>query len=227
MRIRLTFAKTEAMRFTGHLDLHRSLERVLRRAGLPIAYSEGFNPRPRLNLASALPLGFTSAGELADFLMTEEQPLPDIEAALREALPPGIEILNLESVPPRLPKLQTQMQSAEFHAALLLPQTGLDERIANLLAADTLPRERRRKRKVKVYDLRPLILDVQRREDDELGRPRLYMHLRAQEGATGRPDEVLDALEISAHDARITRTRLILAPQEPTLPETAEPVSPK
>jgi radical SAM-linked protein len=66
MRLRITFAKTEAMRFTGHLDLHRTWERCFRRARLPLAYTQGFNPHPRLNLAAALPLGFTSQGEMID-----------------------------------------------------------------------------------------------------------------------------------------------------------------
>ena len=64
------------MRFTGHLDLHRAWERTFRRAGLPLAYSQGFNPHPRLNLASALPLGFTSEGEVIDVWL--EQDLADL-----------------------------------------------------------------------------------------------------------------------------------------------------
>ncbi len=59
-RLRLTFAKTAAMRYTGHLDLHTTWERTLRRARLPLAYSQGFHPQPKIQLASALPLGFTS-----------------------------------------------------------------------------------------------------------------------------------------------------------------------
>ena len=55
MRARITFAKTEAMRYTGHLDLARALERTLRRAGLPLSYTQGFTPRARLHLACALP----------------------------------------------------------------------------------------------------------------------------------------------------------------------------
>jgi radical SAM-linked protein len=66
MRIQITFSKTGAMRFTGHLDLHRAWERTFRRAALPLAYSQGYNPRPKMNLASALPLGFTSECEVID-----------------------------------------------------------------------------------------------------------------------------------------------------------------
>lgn len=78
MRLRLTFAKTDAMRFTGNLDLHRTWERTIRRAGLPLAYSQGFHPQPRLNLASALPLGFTSQFEMVDVWLENEMPLEQI-----------------------------------------------------------------------------------------------------------------------------------------------------
>ena len=66
MRLRLTFTKTGSLKYTGHLNLHRTLERTFRRAGLPLAYSQGFNPQPRMNLAEALPLGITSECEVMD-----------------------------------------------------------------------------------------------------------------------------------------------------------------
>ncbi len=97
IRLRITFAKTPAMRFTGHLDLHRAWERTFRRAGLPLAYSEGFNPHPRLNLASALPLGFTGQGEVIDAWLEQDLPLPEIQAALQRALPPGFQVAQIET----------------------------------------------------------------------------------------------------------------------------------
>ena len=78
MRLRLTFTKTDSLKYIGHLDLHRTLERTLRRAGLPIAYSQGFNPQPRMNLAEALPLGITSECEVMDVWC--EKPI-DLEQA--------------------------------------------------------------------------------------------------------------------------------------------------
>ena len=70
-RIRISFSKTEAMRFTGHLDLILTWERTFRRADLPLSYSEGFNPRPVINLAAPLPLGFISTAEIGDFWLSE------------------------------------------------------------------------------------------------------------------------------------------------------------
>ena len=89
MRVRITFSKTPAMRYTGHLDLHRAWERAFRRAGLPLAYSQGFHPGPRLNLACALPLGFTSECEIVDAWLDGDLALSEIETALTGALPPA------------------------------------------------------------------------------------------------------------------------------------------
>ena len=64
MRIRITFVKQGALRYTGHLDLHKLWERAARRAELPLAYSQGFHPQPKMNMAAALPLGFSSRCEV-------------------------------------------------------------------------------------------------------------------------------------------------------------------
>ena len=72
IRLRLLFGKTVLMRYTSHLDTQRALERTIRRAQLPLAYSEGFTPHAKIHFASALPLGYISIGELADIWLTEE-----------------------------------------------------------------------------------------------------------------------------------------------------------
>jgi radical SAM-linked protein len=192
------------MRFTGHLDLHRTWERTCRRAGLPLAYSQGFHPQPRINLACALPLGFTSQSEVADIWLQSDLPLTDIQTALSRAVPPGIEILNVEEMDPHLPALQTQVQSAEYIITLLDYASQLDERIAGLLTNSSLPRERRGK----AYDLRPLIEEIQHLPNDDQGHPRIRVRLAARAGATGRPEELLAALDITPESARIHRTNL-------------------
>lgn len=200
MRIRITFSKTEAMRYTGHLDLHRAWERTFRRAALPIAYSQGFHPQPKFSLAAALPLGFTSECELADAWLAEELPLEDVLAALRRAVPPGMDIHSLELADERAPALQTQISSSEYQVIILDPVTDLPGQVAALLSAGSLPRERRGKS----YDLRPLVEDIQVTGSDTLS-----LRLAAREGATGRPEEVLAVLGVPVEAARIHRKRLL------------------
>jgi radical SAM-linked protein len=200
MRIRITFSKTEAMRFTGHLDLHRAWERTFRRAALPLAYSQGFHPQPRFSLAAALPLGFTSECEVADVWLSEDVALTDMQIRLEKAVPPGILVHRLQQADERAPALQTQVRSARYHITLLDPVADLVERAERLLAAATLLRQRRGK----TYDLRPLVEDLQ-----PGAQPILLAQLAAREGATGRPEEVLAALEIAAETTRIHRIALI------------------
>lgn len=211
MRLRITFHKTAAMRYTGHLDLFRAWERTIRRASLPLSYSAGFTPRPKMHLAAALPLGFTSTCEILDIWLDADLPLPEIEAALKFATPPGIFVRGLAAIPASEKKLQTLVESAEYHALLLDPApTDLREQITALLAAESLPRTRRDK----AYDLRPLLLGLATHPQDAEGRAALWMHLRARDGATGRPEEVLLALGIAPDTARVERTALIFG-EEP------------
>ena len=204
MRLRITFAKTDEMRFTGHLDLHRTWERIFRRAELPLAYSQGFHPQPRINLASALPLGFTSQAELADVWLEETLPLDQVMQALKRALPPGLNLIDVKEADSKSPSLQTQVIASEYIVTLLDTVDKLDERLAEVLSSTELLRERRNKK----YDLRPLIQELTRLPDDENGRRCLRMRLAAEDGATGRPEEVLNALDISPEAARVHRTKL-------------------
>jgi len=213
MRIRIHFHKTNAMRYTGHLDLHKAWERTMRRARLPLAYSQGFHPQPKINLACALPLGFTSECELVDVFLEKEIPIEEIERKLFPALPPGILVTKLETIPQDEPALQTQVQSAEYQVTLLVETPGVEDQIANLIRAHEIPRIRRGKN----YDLRPLVEHYSFLSPDETGRARIRLQLAAREAATGRPDEFIAALGYEPYDARYHRTRLLLRESPPAL----------
>ncbi|HET7143826.1 MAG TPA: TIGR03936 family radical SAM-associated protein [Anaerolineales bacterium] len=206
MRARITFTKQGALRYTGHLDLHRLWERAMRRAELPIAYSQGFHPQPKISLAAALPLGFSSRAEVLDVRLIEEIPVDEISLRLKDNLPADIQVTHVESVDERAPALQTQVLSATYEVHLTEPVEGSDltRRIEGLIMSDSLPRERRGK----FYDLRPLIemLDLVTEVD---GKVWLRMTLAARDGATGRPEEVLNALDIEPEYTRVERTQLI------------------
>lgn len=202
-RYRLSFHKTEAMRFTGHLDLYRTLERTIRRAGLPLAYRGGFSPHPRLQLAAALPLGYVSRAEWADIWLDQTIEPAEVLARLQSSAPPGLRFVEVRTVIASEPALQGQVIGATFAITLADPAAGdLADRVRALLSSPAIHRERRGKS----YDLRPLVeaLDVE-------GSATLLMRLAARAGATGRPDEVLEALGLDSLEAHIERTSLILA----------------
>src|SRR6188474_1299535 len=114
MRLRITFAKQGALRYTGHLDLHKLWERTARRAALPLAYSQGFHPQPKMNIAAALPLGFSSRCDVLDMRLEREIPLEGLRAKLQETLPIGIQVSSGRGVEDSLPALQTRCAAAEY-----------------------------------------------------------------------------------------------------------------
>ena len=202
MRIRITFVKQGALRYTGHLDLHRLWERAARRAELPLAYSQGFHPQPKMNMAAALPLGFSSRCEVMDMKLERDISLESLPTRLNTTLPSGLQVVDVEQVDERAPALQTQVLSAEYEVTLteIVDRSELKRKIDSVLESKSILRERRGK----PYDLRPLLEEVSLIPDGKI-----FMKLAAREGATGRPEEVLDVLGIAFEETRIERTRLI------------------
>ena len=206
MRTRITFAKTEAMRYTGHLAVRSTWERTMRRAGLPLSYSQGYNPHPKFNLASPLPLGFTSETEMIDVWMSERVPIDEIREALEPAMPPGLALVEVKEVDLHASKLPNLLQAATFTVTLLEHEPNLEARVAELRQCENISWERRGK----TFNLRELIDAIRLGEPTSEGEQRIIMRLSARSGATGRPDEVLEALDIDPYDARICRKALFL-----------------
>ncbi len=207
-RLRISFAKGEPLKYISHLDVTRTWERSFRRAALPVAYSQGFNPRPRFQIAAALPVGVTGQSELLDLWLTEVMDPGDVAARLRAAVPAGLAVDDVTEVDLRQPSLQSQMRSAEYRAVVhsAEPVAAVRTRVEALLAAPTLPRQRHHKGKMRSYDLRPFIQSVRVEPGD--GVQILEMRLQASPQGAGRPDEVLDALGLSVALHRIERTNL-------------------
>jgi radical SAM-linked protein len=208
-RLRLTFAKGEALKYISHLDLARAWERVFRRAGLPLAYSQGYNPRPRFQIAAALPVGVTGRVELLDTWLAETWSPEEALSRLRPALPAGLEVSHVAEVELASPSLQSQMRTADYCALVCSPEAveAVATRAALLLEAPTLPRRREHKGRLQTYDLRPLIQTLVV-EAGAQGAWLLRMRLQASPQGAGRPDEVLDALGLALAVRSIERTAL-------------------
>jgi radical SAM-linked protein len=226
MRIRITFSKQGALRYTGNLDLHKIWERTARRADLALAYSQGFHPQPKMQLAAALPLGFSSRCELLDMRVEGQVDLSTLPGRLQGAVPPGLKILEVQEIDEASPPLQTQIIAAEYEVTFYdeFDEERLTQNLAAVLAAESLPRERRGK----PYDLKPLIEELRRIPPSVPPFPPseipsfpetqrgnggmkggLFMRLTAIPAATGRPEEVLDALGIEYEGTRVERTGFI------------------
>jgi len=198
-RIRITFSKGEEIRYLSHLDMMRLWRRALRRANLPLAYSRGFNPQPKISIAAPLPVGFTGEEEVMDIFLEHPVSLDAFARNVKRQIPPGITLKEVREVYMALPSLQSQVRFAEYIVSPL--EENIQGRIEELLAAEVILRQRGGKR----YDLRPLI------EDLRLEGSSLWMRLKHDAQGVGRPDEVLAALGLERAGKAIHRTRLIFA----------------
>ena len=202
MRIQITFSKQGPLRYTGHLDLHKLWERAARRAELPLAYSQGFHPQPKMNIASALPLGFSSRCEVLDMRLEQDVPLDGLAKKLNDTMPEAIRVIKfVQEMNERAPALQTQVISAEYEVTSKETGFGSDLKrmMDSVMETESIIRTRRKKE----YDLRPLIEELKLVAENKI-----FMKLTAKEGATGRPEEVLDVLGIAFEETRIERTHL-------------------
>jgi radical SAM-linked protein len=214
VRIRVKYSKGSDLKYIGHLDLYRAWERLIRRASLPIAYTQGFNPHPKINMSPALPLGFTSLCEVIDFWLEVDYDLDEVERSLIEAAPPGLAIIQVCEQSTTSPTIQSQIISARYKILLLDRFPDLDTRVREIMEATKVSRQRRGK----FYDLRSLIENCEVLEGPDHESQQILLQLASRGGATGRPDEFLAELKIPIYAARIERLGFVFIDDEaPTL----------
>lgn len=147
MKLRLRFAKRGKVRFTGHRDVARIWERALRKAGLPVALTEGFSPRPRVSFGLALPTGAESDAEYLDVVVAPgvEVELLGLAERLTEALPPGFGVLAVEVCAPGTPSLQEAVVASGWDIELDASLEDVAAGVEQVLAATSVPLVRERK----------------------------------------------------------------------------------
>jgi radical SAM-linked protein len=208
-RLRVRFKRGEEIKFISHLDLIRVWQRAFRRAGVMLAYSEGFNPHPRLSLAAPLALGVTGQAELMDVYTVQPLSNHAFAAMVNPQLPAGLEIDQVYTMPLESPTLQAQIRFAEYEVRVVSPASdSLKRSIDSLMASETLPWQHQRDTGIKSYDLRKLIdgLWIVGNTNDITT---LGMKLRCDSNGAGRPEQVVRALGLDTPLA-IHRTKLIL-----------------
>jgi radical SAM-linked protein len=208
-RLRIRFSRGEEVKFISHLDIMRLWQRALHRAQIPLAYTEGFNPHPRLSLAAPLAVGVTSQGELMDVFCDKWVSPHFFTDAVSQQLPVGIKIVQVASVAPTLPSLQSQVGFAEYEVELETEpdEAGVKAALSSLLALEQLPWHHERDTGTRHYDLRALIEDlwlIEWRQDAST----IGMKLRCDSGGSGRPEQVAAALGFQPTSIR--RTKLLL-----------------
>ncbi len=186
-RVRIRFCKQQDLRLIGHKDLMRCMERLFRRAELPLAMSQGFHPKPRLTFPSALALGIEATDEVMELELTETAQAQRLHEQLTRYVPHGLSIKSVEVLPQGGKKAQVRCVSYRMPVPPKW-RDGLSEKIDRLLASSSWPVER--SRQATTVDLRPPL------EELRLDEGVLSMRLRVDRGKSVRPQEVLEAIGV-------------------------------
>ena len=214
MRVRIQFSKLGKIRFTSHRDVARIWERALRRARLPVAYSEGFNPRPRLSFGLALSTGHESDAEYIDIELDPERvetlDVESLPALLSAQLPVGLTATAVVVIDRRMPSLQQAVTSCTWQIDVIdVDADVVQDAVERALAADSMVVTRERKGKQVTDDLRPLVLSIDVEPPIEDGAQneqsvRLLAELGTQPRAV-RVSELLAALDPPLTEWRVHR----------------------
>ena len=210
-RLRVRFCRGEELKFISHLDIIRLWVRALRRAGIPLEYTEGFSPHPRISLAVPLSVGVTAENELMDVAITKIVSPHWFMDTVNRQLPEGLKVLEASPIGLNVPSLQSQVRFAQYQVELKTDRSeeAVKAMIDHLLTAETLPWHHERDTGRRSYDLRTLIDDIWLIET----RPScctLGMRLRCDESGSGRPEQVALALRFTDYPEAIQRTKLLL-----------------
>lgn len=194
MRMLAVFEKGERIRHIGHLDIQRSVQRGLRRSGLPVAYSQGFNPHILITFASALSTGACGKREIMDVTMAEDVGKEDFLTRMNRAMPPEMQLKEARAVDSRHPSLMGMVRAAVYDLTIRDEETGklLISAIPAMMEKERIPAMRKTKTKLSEVDIKPLILAISGEEN----------HIRAtlilNERESCKPQMLLDALKETA-----------------------------
>ena len=211
--VRLGFTKRGKVRFVSHRDVARAFERAFRIEQLPLAFTLGFSPRPKVSFGLALSVGHESDAEYLDFELREPVDPEQLPGPLSDALPEGIEVMGAAQLVDRAPALQESVTLVEYRVTAsdvgdaIVGADLLQASVDRALASPALPVTRTRKGRESTDDIKPAIRSIELGFDHE-GSPALELALSTQSRGA-RPREVLDALSVDGivlTERRVLRT---------------------
>jgi radical SAM-linked protein len=195
---RVRFTKTGRMRFLSHHDLMRLFERALRRTGLPLRMTEGYNPHPVIAFPTALGLGIESLDEILEFELTSWTSPKGIEKVLGEQLPEGIAVASAEAFDR---KQRSFVNFVEYQASCPGQLDGVVDRIRAFLALKECPVERVSDKGSKTVEIRQYVMAIDAEND------LLYLRIRITDQGTAKPEEVLRSIGIKTDETiRLKKT---------------------
>lgn len=221
-RLRVRYAKRGRLRFTSHRDFSRAFERAVFRARLPMAYSSGFNPHPRISYAGAAPTGSASEAEYLELALAEVCDPAAVHAALDASMPDGLDVVEVVESPGS--GLSDLLQASRWRIVLPVPVEEARAAAAAFLAAGEVPVQRMTKKGLRSFDSRAAVLSLAVVPDGSGAA--LDLVLRHLEPAV-RPDDVLSGMT-SLHGLDLVGvpllTRLAQGPLDPETGEIGDPL---
>ena len=227
-RLRVRYAKRGRLRFTSHRDFSRAFERAVFRARLPMAYSSGFNPHPRISYAGAAPTGSASEAEYLELALAEVVDPASVHAALDEALPDGLDVVEVVVSPGG--GFAELLQASQWNIALPASFEEVRPAVEAFLRANEVMVQRMTKKGLRDFDARAAVLSLQVLPGGDGTGPgsELELVLRHQEPAV-RPDDVLSGLR-SVGGLELVGvpllTREAQGPLDPNTGEIGDPLRP-
>lgn len=198
-KLRVRYAKRGRLRFASHRDFQRAFERALRRAGVPMAYSAGFSPHPKVSYANAAPTGAASEAEYLEIGVAERLDPGLVAAALDRALPEGLDVVEVVEAGPG--SLADRLEASRWLVRLPGVTVGdAEAAVAELLARDEVVVERLTKSGLRSFDVRPALVRLAAASDEEaVGQPCAILRMVVRHSVPAvRPDDVLSALRLVA-----------------------------
>lgn len=229
-RLRIRYAKRGRLRFTSHRDFARALERAIRRAGLPIAFSSGFSPHPRISYANASSTGAASEAEYLEIALTSALDPVAVRDALNESLPDGLDVTEVVVAPAGA--LADLLEASRWR--LELPQVDpvqLVAAVALFLACDAVEVDRMTKRGLRTFDCRGAVLEMSAgRGPGSNAVPCAILDMVVRHGTPAvRPDDILVGLRVTAGlvlPVPPLQTRIEQGPIDPLTGSVTDPLDP-
>jgi radical SAM-linked protein len=230
-RLRIRYAKRGRLRFTSHRDFGRSLERAIRRAGLPIAYSSGFSPHPRVSYANAAPTGAMSEAEYVEIGLTASVDPQEVRERLDQALPAGLDIVDVVGAETARGSLADRLEASLWRISFeQVSDDTLGSAVEAFLETDQLEVERMTKRGVRRFDCRSAVVRLAVARTDRPSTECATMEMVLRHGTPSvRPDDVLAGLCLIASfvpPVPPLQTRLAQGPLDPETGRVGDPLEP-
>lgn len=193
LKVRIKFSKTGPLKFIGHLDVMRYFQKLLRRAQIPVKYSEGFSPHQLLSFSHPLPLGMESLGEYADIELTESIATKDALKRLSAESVPNIGILSFKELPEKCENAMACVSASRYEISFIgkIPCTDLKKSLDNLLAKTEIIVFKKTKKSEKYENIRPYIYEITANSDNN----KFEILLSSGSVNNVKPELILNALE--------------------------------